>query len=108
MDYWYMLNLGDAIMAAGPTAELETAFKKTFAEAGSPSEMAVFTRLESEGRLHCEAVAYFSPAARAVAEAFQARPCPKPMRAGLGLLVGRAEAWSVLFPGELNVFPQQV
>lgn len=107
MDYWYSLNLGDAIMAAGPTAELETAFKKTFAEAGSPREMAVFTRLESEGRLHCEAIAYFSPAAGEVAQAFLAQPCPKPNRAGLGLLAGSPEAWSLLFPGELNVFSRQ-
>jgi len=59
--------------------------------------MAVFTRPESEGRLHCEIIAYFSPAAWEVAESFDAEPCEKPARPGLGLLAGREESWSVLF-----------
>ena len=81
-----------------PTAEIEEAFVDAFAAAGSPLEMAVFTRLESEGRLHCEVMAYFSPAAQEVAEAFDAEPSGKPARAGLGLLAGMEECWSVLFP----------
>ena len=105
MEYWYSANLGDAIMAAEPSSELESLFQKAFAEAGKPAEMAVFTRMESEGRLHCEVIAYFSPAAQQVAQMFDARPCTKPMRAGLGLLAGSPDAWRVLFPGELNMFP---
>ena len=85
-------------MAPMPTAEIEEAFLVTFAAAGSPPEMAVFTRPESEGRLHCEVMAYFSPAAQEVADAFDAEPCAKPTRAGLGLLAGKPECWSVLFP----------
>jgi len=98
MDYWYTLNLGDAMLAASSSEEVEQLFKKTFMDAGGPSEMAVFTRLESEGRLHCEMIAYFSPAARDVAEALNAAPCPKPMRTGLALLAGNPEAWLQLFP----------
>jgi hypothetical protein len=60
--------------------------------------MAVFTRLESEGRLHCEVIAYFSPAAGQLAQAFDAQACARPARAGLGLLAGDDAAWSVLFP----------
>ena len=48
---WYCLSLGDGMMAPMPTAEIEEAFVDAFAAAGSPLEMAVFTRLESEGRL---------------------------------------------------------
>jgi len=59
--------------------------------------MAVFTRSESEGRLHCEVIAYFSPAAVNLAKAFEAQPCAKPLRAGLGLLAGDERSWSVLF-----------
>ena len=50
--------------------------------------MAVFTRPDVEGRLHCEVMAYFSPAASDVAKAFDAEPCEKPARMGLGLLAG--------------------
>ena len=59
--------------------------------------MAVFTRPESEGRLHCEIMAYFSPAASYIAEAFDAEPCEKPVRSGLALLSGDEECWSALF-----------
>jgi len=98
MNSWYSLSLGDGIMASTSTAEIEEAFLQLFAAAGKPPEMAVFTRPESEGRLHCEVFAYFSPAAIAVAEVFDAEPCEKPARAGLGLLAGDERSWSVLFP----------
>lgn len=95
---WYSLSLGDGIMASMPTAQIEEIFWKSFRAAGRPVEMAVFTRPESEGRLHCEVIAYFSPAAQEVALVFDAEPCAKPMRAGLGLLAGDEGAWSLLFP----------
>jgi hypothetical protein len=97
MKPWYCISLGDGIMAPMSAAEIEEAFLASFSAAGNPPEMAVFTRPESEGRLHCEVIAYFSPAAQKVAEAFDAEPCGKPARAGLGLLAGREECWSVLF-----------
>jgi hypothetical protein len=80
-----------------PSDEIAEAFEQVFAEAGRPVEMAVFTRPESEGRLHCEVIAYFSPAAQRVAEAFDANPCTQPARGGLGLLAGNEQCWSVLF-----------
>ena len=86
------------MIAPGPAAEIEEAFLALFTSAGNPPEMAVFTRPESEGRLHCEVIAYFSPAAQPVAESFDAEPCEKPARAGLGLLAGGEECWQVLFP----------
>ena len=98
MNHWYSLNLGDGIMASTPSDEIRERFLRSFTDAGSPPEMAVFTRPESEGRLHCEVIAYFSPAAVRVAEAFDAQPCGKPVRTGLGLLAGDEQSWSVLFP----------
>ena len=101
MNEWYSISLGDGIISAVPTMQIEEAFLQLFIAAGSPPEMAVFTRPESEGRLHCEVMAYFSPAAREVAIAFEAEPCKKPARAGLGLLAGDESAWSTLFPESL-------
>lgn len=97
MDSWYSKDLGDGMMAVAPSAEIAEAFLRFFNEAGEPPDMAVFTRLESEGRLHCEMTAYFSPAAHVLAQAFDAQPCAKPARAGLGLLAGNETAWSMLF-----------
>ncbi|HNF94146.1 MAG TPA: hypothetical protein PLQ75_05815 [Anaerolineales bacterium] len=94
---WYSLGLGDGMLAATPSEEIQVYFAKVFSAMGMPPEMAVFTRHESEGRLHCEVVAYFSPKASEVAQAFDAEPCPKPVRAGLGLLAGSETAWSNLF-----------
>ena len=100
MDNWYSLSLGDAMMASLPSSEIEAAFLPLFKSAGQPPDMAVFTRAESEGRLHCEVIAYFSPASREVAESFDAEPCEKPAKTGLGLLAGDDQSWSLLFPGE--------
>jgi hypothetical protein len=97
MKHWYSVSLGDGIMAASPLAEIEERFQHSFAAAGKPPDMAVFTRAESEGRLHCEVIAYFSPAAAEVAKSFDARPCTKPVRAGLGLLAGDEGSWPALF-----------
>jgi hypothetical protein len=98
MTTWYSLSLGDGMMAGSPSAEIEEEFGQAFAKAGEPAAMAVFTRPESEGRLYCEVIAYFSPAAKEIATAFDAEPCEKPARAGLALLAGTTEAWSALFP----------
>ena len=98
METWYSKELGDAIMASMPSDEIEAAFQRLFIAAGKPLNMAVFTKQESEGRLHCEVTAYFSPAAEDVAKAFDAQPCEKPGLAGLGLLAGDALSWSILFP----------
>lgn len=97
MDNWYSVSLGDRNMASTPSAEIEAMFLQAFNAAGQPANMAVFTRLESEGRLHCEVTAYFSPAAKEIATAFDAEPCEKPSRAGLGLLAGNKLSWSILF-----------
>ena len=100
MEKWHSIGLGDGMLAAEPSEEIQTLFAQVFSKNGMPPEMAVFTRHESEGRLHCEVVAYFSPAASEVAQAFDAEPCQKPVRAGLGLLAGDDRAWSSLFGEE--------
>lgn len=94
---WYSLPLGDGMMADMPSDEIRAAFARLFSDGEVPSDAAVFTRHESEGRLHCEVIAYFSPAASEIAQAFEAEPCPKPVRAGLGLLAGDVGVWSSLF-----------
>ncbi len=98
MDTWYARNLGDPTLIDATLDEVHAYFHAVHVQTGEPSEMAVFTRLESEGRLHCEMIAYFSPAAQEVARAFEAEPCMRPARRGLGLLAGAEEAWFRLFP----------
>jgi hypothetical protein len=97
METWYSLSLGDGMTSGMLSTEIEDSFARRFAAAGKPQAMAVFTRSESEGRLHCEVIAYFSPAARDLAKAFDAEPCVQPSREGLSLLAGEDAAWSALF-----------
>ena len=59
--------------------------------------MAVFMRSDSDGHLHCEVTAYFSPGAANVARIVDARPCAAPRREGLSLLAGDQRCWAVLF-----------
>lgn len=86
------------MMAHEPSEEIRKVFLPIFESAGNPLDMAVFTRNESEGRLHCQVNAYFSPAALVVANALEAVPCERPSRSGLGLLAGDHKCWSILFP----------
>lgn len=95
---WYFVSLGDGIWAPTLSEQIEKYFFSLFEEAGKPVDMAVFTRSESEGRLHCEVIAYFSPAAWNVAKTFHAEPCEKPLRNGLGLLAGESNSWAYFFP----------
>jgi len=97
MRSWYCLSLGDGMTAPLPSDEIAAAFEQVYAAAGRPPEMAVFTRPESEGRLHCEVMAYFSPSAGEIAESFDAEPCDPPVSSGLKLLAGDPQSWSVLF-----------
>ena len=97
MNTWYSITLGDGMWAPTLSAQIEKEFLAVFEKSDKPLDMAVFTRNESEGRLHCEVIAYFSPAARAIAEAFDAEPCEKPSRTGLSLLTGDPNCWMFLF-----------
>ena len=94
---WYSLTLGDGMWAPTLSAQIEKEFLAAFEKSDKPLDMAVFTRNESEGRLHCEVIAYFSPAAQAIAEAFDAEACEKPSSTGLVLLTGDPNCWVFLF-----------
>lgn len=98
MSRWFKRNLGDAMLATEQLERIRGVFLAGYEKAGTPAEMALFYRHESEGRLHCELIVYFPPAAHAVAEAVAAIPCAPPAPSGLALLAGCDAAWSRLFP----------
>jgi len=86
------------MLAPDVLSEIEALFRSEYAKAGHPYAMAMFLRHESEGRLHCDVLVYFSPAASAVARAVNAKPCARPTRDSLSLVVGTEESWAALFP----------
>lgn len=85
-------------MADAALAQIEASFTKEYEQAGRPVDMALFSRHESDGRLHCEVMVYLSPAAARVAGESGAKPCVKPTRHSLGLLIGSERCWQTLFP----------
>lgn len=97
MSAWFTKSLGDAMLAGEALAELETLYLSTYGKSAPPNDAAIFIRHESEGHLHCEVKAYFSPDAVAVANKVDADPCAKPARDGLSLLAGPEGSWQNLF-----------
>jgi hypothetical protein len=93
---WYAKNLGDALLAYEPQGRIEALFAAAYEQAGCPTDMALFIRHESEGRLHCEVKLYFSPAAAPLAKALNAVPCGRPSADSLGLLAGAEQCWRLL------------
>ena len=98
MSAWFTKNLGDAMLAGEALAQLEELFLSTYDKSDSSNTIAIFIRHESEGRLHCEVKAYFSPGAVSVAKTVDADPCARPSRDGLSLLSGAEDSWLALFP----------
>lgn len=99
MNTWFFKNLGDAMLAWEALGQIEELFQSSYASCEGPEDLAVFSRYESEGRLHCEVIVYFSPTADVLAREVKARPCQRPAPTGLSLLAGSEESWSTLFPG---------
>lgn len=98
MHTWFSKQLGDGVLAHAPKEHIKDIFPALFAAAGRPADMAVFARHEMDGRLQCEVVAYFSPAAGAMARQLDAQACEKPCCWELDLLAGELGSWTVLFP----------
>jgi hypothetical protein len=94
---WWSLNLGDGILAAGIGEQIRDEFCRVHAAAGSPASMAVLIG-RIEGDLHCQVIAYFSPACGQLALQAGAKPCARPNRAGVELLAGSEDCWQLLFP----------
>jgi hypothetical protein len=101
MHTWFAKQLGDGVLAYATKDQIQDMFPVLFAAAGRPATMAVFTRHELDGRLQCEVVAYFSPAAEALARQLDAQACEKPSPAELDLLAGEPDCWAILFPERL-------
>ena len=99
MSIWFTKNLGDAMLAGDLLDQISKYFRTAYEASNGSKEMAIFIRHASEGRLHCEVKAYFSPASVVVARYVDAEPCERPAPDGLSLLVGSEESWSALFPG---------
>ncbi|MBL8090629.1 MAG: hypothetical protein JNJ43_09895 [Anaerolineales bacterium] len=95
---WHSLDLGDAMTANEPMEQIRKAFEEYISQNSVSPDVAIFTRNDSEGRLHCQVTAYFSPATLQIAKLFDATPCEKPNKDNLDLLAGDKICWEVLFP----------
>jgi hypothetical protein len=87
VDTWFYKNLGDAMLASELLEKVRQLFIVSYS---SRTRHAIFFRHQSDGRLHCEVVLYFSPSTSALANTLEAIPCARPAATGLGLLIGDA------------------
>jgi hypothetical protein len=85
---WFQKNLGDASLAQENLQQLKQQFLQTYPDQSATHDKALFYRHQSEGRLHCEVIVYFSPATADLATAVAATTCNKPDFSNLGLLIG--------------------
>jgi len=85
VDSWYRLDLGDPMLASEMLDSIEADFL-TWSKSAPQGKAAVFYRHESEGRLHCVLVLYFSPPAGEFALSLNALACPSPSPSDLALL----------------------
>lgn len=88
MTGWFVVNLGDAMLAQDALVDVQLHFDRVYQAAGCPPDMALFMRHVSDRRLHCEVLVYLSPAAADVAAELGAEPCAPPAPEGLDLLAG--------------------
>ena len=95
MKTWYSKEIGDGVQAFDPSGKVQDAFLSLALRGPLPYDLAVF----SEHDLHRNVVtAYFSPAAKVLADLFETTPCEPPQRSRhFGLLVGDARACDLLF-----------
>lgn len=98
VSYWFSKDLGDGVLVQEQLDRIRELFRDAYSDVKPPKELAVFIRHESEGRLHCRVIVYFSPASASVATKVNAAPCNKPTSANLVLLAGADESWAILFP----------
>lgn len=98
MPDWFCKNLGDALLAESTLDQIKALYNQAYPDTTPPDDLAIFVRHESEGRLHCEVMVYFSPAAVDIARAVDAVCCNPPVPDDLGLLIGSEAARSRLFP----------
>jgi len=96
---WFCAELGDALAADAAVDRIRALGRAAQRRAGDAADIAIFVRQESGGRLHCEVVVYFSPAATQVAEMVGATPCNQPALDGLTLLAGTEQSWTLWFGG---------
>ena len=98
MKNWWLINLGDAMLAFEEQENISSLLLAVYEAAGRPNDMAAFIRHESAGRLHCEVKIYLSPALASAAKIAGGQICPKPSPNDLGILVGAAASRQLLFP----------
>lgn len=99
MDNWFVLTLGDAMFAGAALDDLLAQLNNLSDAKHWGEHSAVLTRHESEGRLHCELMVYFSPALQSLAQAVGARPCVQPSPEGLSVLLGSSKLELLFSPG---------
>ena len=79
------------MLATNEVDHIKELFDSVYGNTTPNKKLAVYTRHEADGRLHCEVKIYFSPATSMLAKLVAAEPCKNPTRHGLSLLAGSGD-----------------
>lgn len=95
---WFVKSMGDGLVADAPLSAVEASFLTHYGEPQDcPPQCALWKRHDTDGRLHCEVLLFFSPGAEELALSVGAHRCHKPKRAELSLVAGPEAAWELFF-----------
>jgi hypothetical protein len=88
MQNWYVIDLGDALLAGPDFDDLEIQLTEIYEQAGKPAGMAAYYRHETTAGLYCSVVVYLNPSFAPYADELDARSCMPPQTPGLTVMVG--------------------
>ena len=91
---WYSLEVHlDSLVEE--TQKIQNTFQSFYlSNNGKTNNMALFSRRDGSSKM---STFYFTPNAKSIADIFNATPCERPPKDGLGLLVGDETVYSILF-----------
>lgn len=96
MSTWFSKELGDGVAAHAPTTQIQETYSTLYiAGANFSMDMAVFSRYDLRANM---VTVYFTPSAIQLARTFGAKPCEKPSKDDLALIVGDPRCWEILYP----------
>ena len=87
MNTWLKVNLGDAMLATGMLADLESRLARVYEEEGRPSTMLAVYRHESS-ELHCSVMVYLTADFQRASLLENAIHCAMPAMSDAGFLAG--------------------
>ncbi|MEZ5529466.1 MAG: hypothetical protein R3E57_05985 [Porticoccaceae bacterium] len=87
MQNWFVIDLGDALLAGPDFDDLEIQLTEIYEQTGKPAGMAAYYRHETTAGLYCSVVVYLNPSFAPYAGQLGAISCQPPEQHSLSPLL---------------------